>query len=254
MKSFRFGVPMIWREPKNHFDNCYFCKIDLKGFNRHKKKSWKYPNLVSAWRPIPHCETVPVSQSSHLPDMTTNWNDVHESLESSCDSGSSVYDGSSTIPEQISQEELSNLIRDLNLSQNGSEILASSLKDKNSLSAGTTVTFYRTKEKKLLPYFCLEDGLVYCKDVEGLLLNMGVPEYRYQDWRLFVDSFKRSLNCIFLHKGNQYASVPIDYSTKLKEECNNIKRVLEKLKYHEHQWLVCIDLKMINFLLGQQSG
>ena len=79
-KSFRFGVPMIWREPKNHFDDCYFCMVDLKKFNRHKKKSWKYPNLESARRPVPHCETVFVPQSSHLPDKSTNWNDVHESF------------------------------------------------------------------------------------------------------------------------------------------------------------------------------
>ena len=36
-KSFRFGVPMIWREAKNHFDDCYFCMVDLKGLNRHRK-------------------------------------------------------------------------------------------------------------------------------------------------------------------------------------------------------------------------
>ena len=155
---------------------------------------------------------------------------------------------------QFSQEELGDLIRDLNLSKNASEISASRLKDKNNLSAGTKVTFYHTREKELLPYFCLEDGLVYCKDVEGLLLNMGVPEYRYQDWRLFIDSSKRSLKCVLLHNGNQYASVPIGHSTKLKEEYNNIKRVSEKLKHHEHQWLICVNVKMINFLLGQQSG
>ena len=110
-KSFRFGVPMIWPEPKNHFDDCYFSMVDLKGFNPHKKKSWRYPNLESAWRPVPHCETVPVPQSIHLPDISTNWNDVHKSLESSCDSGGSVYVESSTIPEQFRLEELGDLIR-----------------------------------------------------------------------------------------------------------------------------------------------
>ena len=86
-------------------------------------------------------------QSSHLPDVSTNWNDVHESLESSCHSGGSVYERSFTIPEQFSQEELSDLIRDLNLSKNASEVLASKFKDKYSFSAGTKVTFCCTRKR-----------------------------------------------------------------------------------------------------------
>ena len=30
--------------------------------------------------------------------------------------------------------------------------------------------------------------------------------------------------------------------------------VLQKLDYDSHQWLICVDLKMVNLLLGQQSG
>ena len=30
--------------------------------------------------------------------------------------------------------------------------------------------------------------------------------------------------------------------------------MLEKISYNEHQWLLCVDLKMVNFLLGQQPG
>ena len=30
--------------------------------------------------------------------------------------------------------------------------------------------------------------------------------------------------------------------------------VLNLLKYQEHNWIICVDLKMANFLLGQQSG
>ena len=76
-KSFRFGVPMVRREQKNHFDDCYLCMVDLKGFNRHKKKLWIYPNLESARRPVPHCEDIPVPQFSHLPEKPSKWDFVH---------------------------------------------------------------------------------------------------------------------------------------------------------------------------------
>ena len=38
LKSHRFGVSMVWREPKNHFNEGYFCLVDLKGLSRHEKK------------------------------------------------------------------------------------------------------------------------------------------------------------------------------------------------------------------------
>jgi hypothetical protein len=58
----------------------------------------------------------------------------------------------------------------------------------------------------------------------------------------------------FLNNGNKYGSIPIGHSTKMKEEYKAISLVLEKINYQEHQWVFCEDLKMVNFLLGQQSG
>ena len=29
---------------------------------------------------------------------------------------------------------------------------------------------------------------------------------------------------------------------------------LQKLRYSEHNWAICIDFKMVNFLLGRQGG
>ena len=83
---------------------------------------------------------------------------------------------------------------------------------------------------------------------------MKIPNYRPEDWRLFIDSSKRSLKCVLLHNGNRFASIPIAHSTKLKEEYDNIKTLLQRTCYEEHQWSICVDLKMMNFLLGQQTG
>ena len=102
-------------------------------------------------------------------------------------------------------------------------------------------------------YFHSDGQLVYCTDVAGLLVAMGLPAYHSSDWRLFIDSSKRSLKCVLLHNGNKYGSISIGHSVVLKENYSNIKVVLEKLKYCDHQWLICVDLKMVNFLLGQQG-
>ena len=52
----------------------------------------------------------------------------------------------------------------------------------------------------------------------------------------------------------EQGSIPIGHFVTLKENYENIKVVLERLKYCVHQWLICVDLKMVNFLLGQQRG
>ena len=57
-KSLKFGIPMIWREPKKHTDDCYFCAINLTGINKKKHKSLIYPNLPSALRPAAHCDEI----------------------------------------------------------------------------------------------------------------------------------------------------------------------------------------------------
>ncbi|KAF2357609.1 hypothetical protein FHG87_011636 [Trinorchestia longiramus] len=103
-------------------------------------------------------------------------------------------------------------------------------------------------------YFCQEEDLVYCRDVAGLLVKLGASHYDPRDWRLFIDSCKRSLKCVLLHNGNQFASIPLAHSTTLEEKYEAVKYVLDKIQYEQHQWIICVDLKMVNFLLGQQSG
>ena len=63
---------MVWRSPKNHHDDCYFCMVNMLGWNRHKKNLWYYPDLESARRPVSHCEKVPIPVFSSLPKLVSN--------------------------------------------------------------------------------------------------------------------------------------------------------------------------------------
>ena len=143
---------------------------------------------------------------------------------------------------------------DLGLSKNPAEVLVSRLQEKNQLSHTTKVSYFRNREQAFVPFFTEENKFVYCHNISGLLQELGMPVYHPNDWRLFLDSSKHSLKCVLLHNGNVYAAVPIGHSVYLREEHNDIKTVIDLLKYHEHNWTICVDLKMVNFLLGQQRG
>lgn len=152
-RQLKFGVPMVWREPKNHYDDCYFCLVKLRGVNR---KKMIYPDLESAKRPLPHSEDVPVPTLGDLSDLSsTESTAIERSQGSTSYEKDSDFEATSSKPILFTQAALSDLIRDLDLSKERSELLASRLKERNLLSAGTKVTCYRTREKELLQFFLL---------------------------------------------------------------------------------------------------
>ena len=48
LKQLPFAIPMIWREPTNHYNDCYFCITKVTGYNCKNLKNIQYPNLLSA--------------------------------------------------------------------------------------------------------------------------------------------------------------------------------------------------------------
>ena len=51
-KSMLFQIPMIWRIPKSHHNDCYFCMVYVKGYSKKTKNKITYPNLESAILPV----------------------------------------------------------------------------------------------------------------------------------------------------------------------------------------------------------
>ena len=131
--------------------------------------------------------------------------------------------------------------------------MASRLGEHSILDSRTKIIFYSDRDNLLIRFFIMEDDFVYCNNIQGLLLEMGLPEYNPDEWRLFIDSSKRSLKCVLLHNGNKFPCVSIGHSGTVKEHYLNVKIVLQKLRYSEHNWTICVDFKMVNFLLRQQG-
>ena len=73
---------MIWREPTDDANNCYFCLTPSmkKGFNR-KESLIEYPSIPSAIRPIPHSDKLPISEPCEVNLLCSD--DAESSEESS---------------------------------------------------------------------------------------------------------------------------------------------------------------------------
>ena len=46
--------------------------------------------------------------------------------------------------------------------------------------------------------------------------------YQPNEWKLFIDSWQRTLKAVLLHSANKYGSIPILRSTKIKESYENM--------------------------------
>ena len=202
---------MVWREPRNHADDCYFCLTNIIGFNASSREKIKYPNLRFAIRPVPHSDGLPVPIPPVNKDLLSSSDEEMPARDDSAESISledieSTYSGTSgNEPHWITQEDLNDLARDFYfyLSKQQSELLASRLKQWNLVQEDVRITSFRNRNKDLASFFHMENKLCYYTNIPGLFTSLGLP-HNLSDWRLFIDSSKRSLKGV-LHNGNKYS-------------------------------------------------
>lgn len=256
-RSMPFAIPMIWREPKNHTDDCYFCCVNVKGFSARNKHKIVYPNIESAMRPVPHDDNLPIpkppeNEMELFQEVDCDLGNDSENLECASDR-EYIPEFASSEPQRFTQHELNDLIRDLSLPKDKAELLASRLREKHLVEDDVRICHYRKRTTDLEKFFSLDGPMVFCNDVPGLFEGLK-QQYVASDWRLFIDSSQKSLKGVLLHNGNLKPSVPIAHSVHLKETYENMNIVLKSIQYDLHQWHICGDLKVIGMLMGMQGG
>ena len=83
-----------------------------------------------------------------------------------------------------------------------------------------------------------EETIVFCLNIDGLLLHLGAPPYYPFDWHLFLDSSKQSIKCVLSHNGNEYASAPIGHSVHANETYENLTQFLSLINYDNHKLVI----------------
>ena len=124
---------------------------------------------------MPHCEEVPIPGFSSLPKLVSIDDLFAETEEVNSDDSNysdSMSDTTAELQSKVkpfSQSQLNDLVRDLALSKEASEVLASLLSEHGILDFKTKITFYRHRDEALSDYFTKEDNFVFCKTSKAFL-------------------------------------------------------------------------------------
>jgi hypothetical protein len=97
--------------------------------------------------------------------------------------------------DKLTQSELNDLIRELQLTNEKSELLGSRLREKNMLASGVKFSWYRNREKEFRKYYAQEDQLPFFMDIRNLLHQLREKEYYPSNWRLFYRLFQKKPFC-----------------------------------------------------------
>jgi hypothetical protein len=133
-----------------------------------------------------------------------------------------VSHGRSSVPQPhiLTQDELNDLVRDLELSKSKVELLGSRLKQWNVIEKNVLLASFRSCYQQLVPFFRKEDDLVVCYDVDCLMNALGV-KHGPQEWPLFIDSSQLSPKAMLLHNGKLHPSIAVGHTVHMKETYEN---------------------------------
>ena len=98
----------------------------------------------------------------------------------------------------INQNDLNDFARDLDLTKERSEILASRPQQWNFVASGVKVTEHRQRSQHLARFYSAESELCYCNDIPDCFYALRL-NYDASDLRLFIGTSKESIKAVLLH-------------------------------------------------------
>ena len=93
---------------------------------------------------------------------------------------------------------------------------------------------FTTTGKRSREIFEMEENLLFCDNLKGLITATGMF-YVPSEWRPCIDKSKISLKCGLFHIGNKLNAVAIGRSLQIKKAYENIKTILDRIKYTVHE-------------------
>jgi hypothetical protein len=123
-----FALSVVWRELSNHATDCYFCMVPPVSGGITKGMKWKivYPNIQSALCTVPHGVGISVPETPNEFTIGSDSEDKGKSTSGSpvppASSDPHFSHGRSSAPQPniLTQDELNDLLRDLELQKSKS--------------------------------------------------------------------------------------------------------------------------------------
>lgn len=136
---------MIWREAIDHGTDCYFCVSKITGIG--KCRTIEYADVKSVTKPVPHAA-----------DPTFHNRESNESHKTTKSSASEYEPGKKHL---LTQAELNDWIRDLELSKEKAELHASRMQQYGFLAPDVKITFYRNRHVPFAQHYTKVGNICY---------------------------------------------------------------------------------------------
>ena len=133
----------------------------VQGFSTRTKNKIVYPSCDSALKPVPRTPNEPIP----VPPLINAAIDEDEDVDAIFDEDE-AQDDTYKPPDDcnkkmhlIEQEELNDLVRDLGLSKEKSELLGSRFQQWNLLRKGTKISIFRSRQQNLAKFYKFDEKI-----------------------------------------------------------------------------------------------